>query len=147
MTSPYLLGDLRRDEGLRLVAYPDPLTHAAPWTIGYGHTGPDVHAGLEWSTAQADDALAADVAAAVKGLDAAAPWWRGLDDARQDCLANMAFNMGVARLMAFTTFLGLVKAHDFAAAAADAVHTLWAGQVGARAQRIAAQMRTGLHQA
>ena len=49
MTTPNLLADLRRDEGLRLAAYPDPLTHAEPWTIGYGHTGPDVGSDTTWT--------------------------------------------------------------------------------------------------
>ncbi len=29
-------------EGLRLTAYPDPGTGGAPWTVGWGHTGPEV---------------------------------------------------------------------------------------------------------
>jgi lysozyme len=51
-------------EGVRLSAYPDPGTGASPWTIGYGHTGPEVHAGLVWTQAQADAALLADMAKA-----------------------------------------------------------------------------------
>ncbi|RJF81642.1 hypothetical protein D3877_16060 [Azospirillum cavernae] len=39
--------DLVKDaEGLRLTAYPDPASGGAPWTIGYGHTGPEVRPGL-----------------------------------------------------------------------------------------------------
>ena len=38
---------IKRNEGLRLHAYPDPATGGAPWTIGYGHTGPDVHPGMQ----------------------------------------------------------------------------------------------------
>lgn len=34
---------------------------AAPWTIGWGHTGPDVHHGLIWTQAQADAALLDDM--------------------------------------------------------------------------------------
>ena len=33
-------------EGCRLRAYPDPASGGAPWTIGYGHTGPQVKPGL-----------------------------------------------------------------------------------------------------
>lgn len=36
-------------EGLRLDAYPDPVSGGDPWTIGYGDTGPDVVPGL-WIT-------------------------------------------------------------------------------------------------
>jgi lysozyme len=146
MTSPNLAVDLRIYEGLRLTAYPDPLSGGAPWTIGYGHTGREVHPGLVWTGLQAEDALTGDIAAVCRGLDASLPWWRMLDDTRQDCLANMAFNMGVHGLLGFAGFLALVKARNFPAAAADVLNTRWAAQVGVRARRIAEQMRTGLHQ-
>lgn len=145
MTSPNLLPDLKRDEGLRLAAYPDPLSHGPPWTIGYGHTGPDVHEGLVWTEDQADAALQADVDKATNGLDEYLPWWRTLDDIRQDCLVNMAFNMGAVGLAGFHTFLGLVRSGDFAAAADDLQGTLWARQVGGRAERVVQEIRTGVH--
>lgn len=146
MTSPYLAGDLKVYEDLKLLAYPDPISGGAPWTIGYGHTGREVHPGLAWLPNQAEDALAADIAATCRGLDSALPWWRSLDDLRQDCLIDQAFNLGVAGLMGFGTYLGLVKTHSFDAAANDDIHTLWARQVGARAKCVSEQMRTGVHQ-
>jgi lysozyme len=145
VTSPYLASDLRRDEGLRLHAYPDPLSGGEPWTCGYGHTGADVGPDTVWTLAQAEDALAADIAAACRGLDVVLPWWRSLDDVRQDCLVNQAFNLGCPRLLTFTTYLSLVKTGDYAAAATDELHTAWAREVGARATRLAEQMRTGVH--
>jgi lysozyme len=48
-------------EGLRLEAYPDPGTGGDPWTIGYGHTGPDVHKGLVITEVKADELLRGDV--------------------------------------------------------------------------------------
>lgn len=44
-------------EGCKLNAYQD---SGGVWTIGFGHTGPDVHPGLVWTQQQADDALALD---------------------------------------------------------------------------------------
>jgi lysozyme len=52
----------RRWEGLRLRAYKCP---AGVWTIGYGHTGPEVVEGLEWTIPQAEAALQADMAKAL----------------------------------------------------------------------------------
>src|SRR5579863_9367251 len=98
MTTANLLADLRRDEGLRLHAYPDPLSGGAPWTIGYGHTGPEVRAGLVWTLAEAEAALASDVARTLRALDTHLAWWRDLDATRQDAIANMAFNLGVGKL-------------------------------------------------
>ncbi len=145
MTSPFLLADLRRDEGFQLTAYPDPLTGAEPWTIGYGHTGAGVVRGVVWTLEQAEAALAVDVAAACRGLDGALPWWVHLDDLRQDVLANMAFNLGVAKLLGFTETLAAIRVGAFADAANHMLASAWARQVGARARRLAAQMRTGAH--
>lgn len=160
MTSKYLFSDIRTDEGLRLTAYPDPLSplavarregkkpdglSGAPWTIGFGHIGADVFPGLTWTLAKAEAALAGDMARVWAGLDKALPWWRDLDDLRQDVLCELGFNLGVHKLASFTTFLALVKSGKYGEAADDLLGTAWAGQVGARAKRLAEQMRTGLH--
>jgi lysozyme len=144
MTTSHLLADLRADEGCRLAAYPDPLSGGAPWTIGCGHTGPEVHPGLVWTQAEADAALAKDTDAVSQALDARLPWWRALDDVRQDVLANMAFNLGVAGLSRFPHTLALVRTRQWDAAAEAMLASAWARQVGARARRLAEQMRTGV---
>lgn len=146
MTTPYLLNDLLRDEGERLTAYPDPLTHGAPWTIGVGHTGQDVHEGLTITEEQSRDLLAADVAKVVKGLDENLAWWRDLSDVRQDVLVNMGFNLGVAGLLQFHHFLAYAEKGSFAAAADDMMDSLWARQVKMRAGRLAKQFASGVHQ-
>jgi lysozyme len=144
MTTAYLAADIARDEGCRLCAYQDTL---GVWTVGYGHA--HVPPGTVWTQAQADDQLAADIARAAGLLDAHIPWWRGLADPRQDVLANMTFNLGwLSRdgrrgLGAFHTTLALIKAGDYAAAAAHMLSLPWAHQVGARAARLSAQMRSG----
>jgi lysozyme len=49
---------VRRFEGCRLTAYQD---SASVWTIGWGSTGPQVHAGLVWTQIQSDTELQHDV--------------------------------------------------------------------------------------
>lgn len=147
MTSPNLAPDLQRDEGLNLHAYPDPISHGAPWTIGYGHTGPGISKGVVWTLDQANQALARDIAHAEAGLDAQLAWWRQLDDVRQDCLVNMTFNMGIGGVVKFNTFLGLLKAGKYLEAAADLAGTAWHRQIGQRAVRVERQIQTGVHQA
>jgi lysozyme len=149
MTTPFLAADLRRDEGLRLFAYPDPLTRGAPWTIGYGHTGPGVDQGLEWTLEQAEAALEADIGHACRLCDALIPWWRRLNGARQDVLANLMFNMGwrsrdgrhglgtFARMLAAARDGAWQEAHD------QLLASRWAREVGSRADRLARQMLTG----
>lgn len=48
---------LKEVEGCKLKAYQD---GGGVWTIGYGHTGSDVHDGLVWTQAQADETLKED---------------------------------------------------------------------------------------
>lgn len=51
---------VRRD-GL-VEAYPDPGTGNAPWTIGWGATGPDIRPGTVWTRAQCNARLQSDIA-------------------------------------------------------------------------------------
>lgn len=60
----------------RFAAYPDPASGGAPWTIGWGTTGPDIHEGLVWTKAECDarfDAALAQRAAEVNRVIGAAP--------------------------------------------------------------------------
>lgn len=150
MTSEFLLPDLQRDEAHlgqpRLIAYPDPISKGPPWTIGYGHTGREVHPGLIWTPDQCEAALEADVKAVEDGLDTGMTWWRDQEPLRQDALVNMAFNLGVHGLLTFTTFLGLMQIENYPHAALDLRGTPWYHQVGDRAKRIAEQILTNIHQ-
>lgn len=78
-------------ESLRLKAYPDPATGGAPWTIGYGHTGPDVYKGLVITEAVANQLLDLDIAKAEAQVNKYA---HDLTQGEFDCLVDMVFNMG-----------------------------------------------------
>ena len=151
MTTPTLLAWLRRDEGLNLRAYPDPVSGGAPWTIGYGHTGPEVFPGVVFTLAQAEAALAADVAHAEGLCDRFIPWWRDLNDPRQDVIVTLMFNMGWLSpdqkhgLGTFKNTLGAIQRGDYAAGAAGMLKSAWASQVHQRANRLAAVMQTGAY--
>lgn len=140
MTTPLLIADLKRDEGFRREAYADSLGFL---TIGYGHHGLDVHEGECWSEEEASLQLEADIATAIIGLDKAISWWRDLDPVRQDALANMAFNLGVTKLLGFEKMLAALQARNWSLAASSALLSTWANQVGDRAQRIANMFKTG----
>ncbi|MGE8289880.1 MAG: lysozyme, partial [Stenotrophomonas sp.] len=45
---------VRKWEGCRLKAYPDPASGGDPWTIGFGATGPGIRRGVVWTQQQAD---------------------------------------------------------------------------------------------
>ena len=138
---PELIGQVKRDEGLRLTAYWDPIGKV--WTVGYGHTGPDVTEGTVWTLAQAEAALAEDLNTAADEVDRAFPWAEGMGVVRWSVFVNMAFNMGLDGLEEFHMMLAAAQRGDWVEAAAQMLESLWATQVKGRALRLAQQMRTG----
>lgn len=76
-------------------------------------------------------------------LDKHLPWWRQMNDARQNVLLNMGFNMGISKLLGFANTLTFMKGGRYDAAADGMLSSLWAKQVGRRANRLAMMMKTG----
>jgi len=79
-------------EGCRLTSYPDPATGGEPWTIGYGHTGDDVHPNLTITQQQAEDLLMQDVQKAADDVNL-----KVMTDINQeefDALVDFTFNCG-----------------------------------------------------
>lgn len=64
------------------------------------------------------------------------PWWADLCEDHQRVIANMAFNLGINRLLKFKKFLGALQEHDFETAAVEMMDSKWATQVGPRATRL-----------
>lgn len=90
-----------RPDGM-IEAYPDPGTGGAPWTIGWGATGPDIGPGTVWTQAQCDARLARDVARH------AAEVARALGDApttqaQFDALVSFHYNTGAIARATLTT--------------------------------------------
>lgn len=83
-------------EGCKLVAYQD---IAGIWTIGWGHTGKDVHQGLVWSQEQADEALEHDLLAADALLELYSP---DLADGALEAITDFVFNIGIGHYRAST---------------------------------------------
>ena len=137
---PELVDQIKQDEGLRLTAYWDPIGKV--WTVGYGHTGPDVTEGTVWTLAQAEAALAEDLNTAADEVDRAFPWAEGMGVVRWSVLVNMCFNMGLERLQDFHMALAAMQAGNYPEAATQMLNSLWASQVGGRATRLAQQMET-----
>lgn len=84
-----------------------------------------------------------DIALVESDLDRKLPWWRLMTEARQNVLANMTFNMGISRVLGFVNTLAAMKVGRYDAAAQGMLDSTWAKQVGARAIRLAAVMRSG----
>lgn len=132
------------EEGNDLKAYPDPLTHAEPWTIGRGHTGPEVHEGLEWTEQQSAQARDDDIAHATDGCRVHLnPWFDKLDEVRQAVLISMAFQMGIHGLLNFVHFLGAMRDQRWHAAAGEMLDSKAAKQAPKRFARQARAIETG----
>jgi len=104
----------RRADGL-FQAYPDPGSGGAPWTIGWGATGPDIGPGTVWTQAQCDERLEADLASyagEVADTLGAAP----TSQAQFDALVSFHYNAGA---IARATLTAKDKAGDFAGAARE----------------------------
>jgi len=115
---------IARFEGLRLTAYPDPGTGGDPWTIGYGHTGPDVHKGLTITRARALALLRQDVQTAVQGVRVAVR--RPISQGQFDALVDFAFNVGVGAMKG-STLIRKLNAGDVTGAAAEFLKWTHAG--------------------
>lgn len=113
----------KKFEGLRLAAYQD---QVGVWTIGYGHTGAEVHREMTITEDQADQLLRKDIASAVACVNRAVT--STISQSQFDALVDFAFNLGCGRLMN-STLLRCVNAGEFAQAASQFL--LWAHAGGA----------------
>lgn len=130
-----LLRSIAAHEGLELKPYHCP---AGALSIGYGHNL-DAN-GI--SKAVAKFILDSDCGIALSPL-MAFDWYNKLSNVRRLVLLEMCFNLGFSRLMDFKLMIDAVKNGEFTIVAAEMLNSLWATQVGARAQTLAVMMRTG----
>lgn len=139
--TPEGLNRLKLDEGCKLKAYPDPLTGAAPWTIGYGATGSDIKSDTTWTQVQADSDILDRVHTLELRLDQQLLYFKQLSPVRQDVLVNIAYNIGLAELIRWPVTLGHIEKGSFIEAYNDILdNTVWKNQVGLRCDRCAKAM-------
>lgn len=123
------------EEGLRQLPYTDSLGNQ---TLGVGH-----NMSAPISLAAVEQILSDDIMAAIGELNRTLPWWIYLSENRQMVLADMAFNMGIPKLLEFKLTLEAMRAGRYDDAAAGMLDSGWARQVGARALKLADMMRIG----
>lgn len=135
-----LKDQLLRHEGLRLRPYICP---AGALTIGIGRNLSDK--GI--TEAEAMAMLETDIAGARVDVEFlldkfGIERWK-LSQARQDALANMAFNIGRASLAGFKRMFTAILAEDFDVAAAEMLDSKYARDVGDRAVELSIQLCSG----
>lgn len=114
------LAIIKEFEGLRLDAY---LCPANVWTIGWGHTGPNVTRGLKISMARAEELLRHDLERFESAVQKLAPV---ATDNQFSALVSFAFNVGedidddtIAEGLGDSTLLKKHNAGDHAGAARE----------------------------
>ncbi len=126
---------LKRDEGSRRFPYKDSL---GTLTIGVGRNLDDV--GL--SDDEIEYILMNDIRRATeeaKKYD----WYKELDRVRKDVVICMIFNLGPTGFAGFKNTIADIAAKNYESAASRMLQSKWSTQVGNRAYRLAAMMRSG----
>lgn len=100
-------------ESCRLVAYPDV---RGVWTIGWGHTGPEVVEGLVWTQAQADVSLLDDKQRAQDCVNRNV--FVPITQGEFDALVDFTFNVGCSAFEK-STMLKLINGYAFQSAAKE----------------------------
>mgnify|MGYP001601436205 CR=1 FL=1 len=136
MNRARLIDRLIEHESLRLKPYTDT---AGRLTIGIGRNLTD--RGI--TELEARYLAGNDIGIAEVDLDRNVPWWRTLNESRQEVLTEMCYNLGWPKLSRFVLFLEAAEVGDFQTAAAEMLESLWAHQVGNRAVTLADAMRAG----
>lgn len=89
----------------RVKAYPDPATGGAPWTIGWGSTGPHIGPDTVWTYAQAEAQLLKHVDEFERDVRRLAP---ETTQGQFDALCSFTYNLGSHALKRST----LLKLHN-----------------------------------
>jgi lysozyme len=133
---PTIKEQLELHEGNRRFPYEDTV---GKLTIGIGHNLTDN--GL--SETARNFIFWEDLAVVERELAQNFDWYARLDSIRKRVLIDMCFNLGITRLLGFRVTLTLVKHGRYEDAATQMLKSLWAKQVGQRAQRLAEMMASG----
>jgi len=102
---------LKQFEGLELEAYQD---IADIWTIGYGHTGPDVQPGMRISEREAEELLRRDLKSREQAVESATKV--KLNQNEFDALVSFVYNVGAGALRSSTALKRLNKGDRVGAA-------------------------------
>jgi lysozyme len=139
---------IKWNEGFKAYPYKDTMGH---WTIGYGTNIEAVHQlysvlddlkehgitipiAILW--------LRNDIHKASVDIRWTRQWTNQLERGQKIGLIDMCYNLGINKLLDFQKFLDALKIGDIEVAQKELANSLWAKQVGKRAERISALIAT-----
>ena len=136
-----LKAQIKHSEGVRTTAYKDTLNN---WTTGVGHLIrlPDEEYLLEkeLTDLEVDQIFTTDLNQAIddarKFIDA-----DSIPEEAFFVVVDMAFNLGLPKLMRFQNFQQALRDKDYVKASYEMLDSLWAKQLPNRSKRLAKQMR------
>lgn len=127
---------IKTHEGLSLELYK---CSAGKYTIGYGRN-------LEARGITEDEAelmLTNDLNEVVRQVQESFPWFHDLDGVRKAVVVDMVFNLGLAGFLKFKDTIKYASSGDYLSAGSAMMDSLWAEQVGRRADTLSEMMKTG----
>ena len=133
-----LIEMLKRHEGVRSHVY---LCSAGYETIGVGRN--IAESGLGLSDDEVEYLLNNDIERVRQELTDSYFWFPALNEARQDAMIDICFNLGMTRLRGFVNALEAMSREQFDVAADEFMDSRWATQVGNRANEITEMIRVG----
>jgi len=125
---------LKVDEGYRGKVYQ---CSAGKLTIGYGYNMEDNYMSERIAGLLLDDEIGKTIASCER-FD----WWHKLSPVRKGVIINMTYNLGWVGVSKFKKMIAAIKLNAFNEAANQMLDSKWHTQVGARAERLAEEMRS-----
>lgn len=132
---------LKRHEGVRSKVY---ICSAGYETIGVGRN--IAESGLGLSDDEINYLLENDIKRVKEELTDSYFWFPAMNEARQDALVDISFNLGQTRLRGFVKALEAMSREQFDIAADEFMDSKWSQQVGNRATEVTEMIRTGEYQ-
>ena len=133
-----LIKMLKRHEGVRSKVY---MCSANYETIAVGRNISE--SGLGLSEDEINYLLNNDIKRVREELTDSYFWFPAMNEARQDALVDISFNLGQTRLRGFVKALEAMSREQFDIAADEFMDSKWSGQVGNRAVAVTETIRTG----
>jgi lysozyme len=129
-----LLVSIKHSEGFAGMPYDDQLGNP---TIGYGCL-------LPLSELEATILLNHRLLGVMNELDNNKPFVKSLEQEKQEVLYEMAYQLGVPRLLMFKRMWTAIESGDFVAASYEMLDSRWANQTPKRASNLAIIMKKGV---
>ena len=139
MNNDKLIEMLKIHEGVETHAYK---CSASKITIGVGRNI-DLEGGIGLSEDEIDYLLQNDIDRIITELDFEYGWFSELNEARQDAMIDISFNLGQTRLRKFKKALTAMEKSDWDTAANEFMDSKWSKQVGNRAKELTEIIRNG----